>query len=708
MKKQILFFGIMLIVAVVISVALSTRSLNDYLSKISISTKSTFGADGDLLSLSVGKVQLVQVNHTATGMPKLLWMYWDRGLEHLKSLSSNPKNKYAADFSCVKAMIKLNPTWNVMVLNEDNAKEYAPIFSSVVNNKTLYPKLGPTTKGDLLRLELLSRWGGVYADTSICPFKCLDSFITAWVGKEKNGFFASPSNLGAVKHSDLSQVAFGNVPMCHDHTKIQNRGIRGKGSPFRTSSTWFLASTNPHNPLVDDWLRILHNHMLTLPDPKTPYFLAHCALTQARLYNETVDAIWVSTFKRYNEIKKTGSRDGRNVTHSEMIACHGGRKAPSESSRCAIVKRPPKQFVLSGDYSNRIRMQLRHHLASNDNELQLQSLRSMHNIEEEDIHEGRRLGAMNATAGIFSFVHISKCSGSTWVTLLKQLKLSVFPARRAGWEEFSVQYQRKTLGNKAAYHLTTLRSPRHHVFSMFMHCKYFQNQKNRNQSWEWKDTDDEAGFKIWLDYHVPLGPGNRDKHQCYFHPANYQSRHLTSSATRPHGLEDGDPFEPDVSAANQTYWELDFVGLTEFVHESRCLLYYRLKSNEIPETLTYLDKNCRCDAPKSTHEEVENTDNVHVKYHKGTHRSNLKDLPQDILSKVDDLTRVDQSIYIIALHQFMEEIAWLESKAALGRRVLCDDVLRLLQPELSYLPAADGQGTNLTKFYLEAVGRRIP
>jgi hypothetical protein len=162
MKKQILFFGIMLIVAVVISVALSTRSLNDYLSKISISTKSTFGADGDLLSLSVGKVQLVQVNHTATGMPKLLWMYWDRGLEHLKSLSSNPKNKYAADFSCVKAMIKLNPTWNVMVLNEDNAKEYAPIFSSVVNNKTLYPKLGPTTKGDLLRLELLSRWGGVY------------------------------------------------------------------------------------------------------------------------------------------------------------------------------------------------------------------------------------------------------------------------------------------------------------------------------------------------------------------------------------------------------------------------------------------------------------------------------------------------------------------------------------------------------------------
>jgi hypothetical protein len=694
MKKQIQCVGIMLIVACVIMVALSTRSLNDY------------------HLFSEKKLQLVQANHTGTGMPKLLWMYWGQGLEHLKSLSNNtPENRYAADFSCVKTMIELNPTWNVMVLNEDSAKEYAPIFSSVVNNKTLYPKLGPTTKGDLLRLELLSRYGGVYADTSICPFKGLDSFITAWVGKEKNGFFAPPIALGFVNRSDLSRVARGNVPLCHDHSKIENRGIRGKGAPFRTSSNWFLASTNPHNPLVDEWLTRLHHHILTLPDPRTPYFLAHCALTQARLYNETVDDIWVSSFQRYNYKKKQEAEIGRNVTHSEMIACTG-MNALSKSSKCAIVKRPPKQFVLSGNYSNMIQMQIRHHSATHDNELQLPSLPSMHNAEDEDIHESRRLGAMNATAGTFSYVHISKCSGSTWVALLRQLKLSVFPTWRAGWQEFSVQYQRTTLGTKAAYHLTTLRSPRHHVFSMFMHCKYFQNQKNKNQTnrWQWRDTDDEAGFKIWLDYHVPMGPGNRDKHQCHFHPANYQSRHLTSSAKRPHGLEGGDPFEPDVSVANRTYWELDFVGLTEFVHESRCLLYYRLKSNAIPEALTYLDNNCRCDAPAPTptHEEVENTGNVHVKHHEGTHRSNLEDLPQDILSKVDDLTRIDQSIYNVALHQFIEEIAWLESKAALGRRVLCDDFLRSLQPELSYLPAADGRGTNVTKLYLEAVGMRTP
>ena len=86
------------------------------------------------------------------------------------------------------------------------------------------------------------------------------------------------------------------VADCHNHSKEPEK-YRGKGkagAPFRTSSNWFLASTNPHNPLVDEWLAVYVNHLLTLPDPTTPYFLAHCALTQARMNNQTVDNIWAS------------------------------------------------------------------------------------------------------------------------------------------------------------------------------------------------------------------------------------------------------------------------------------------------------------------------------------------------------------------------------------------------------------------------------
>ncbi len=691
---------ILLAVAVVIAVVsfirnsnnLSNQNLNsisNYLTNangnVNISTK-TKCANRDFIS-----DKTIHANQTATGMPKLVWMYWDKGLDHLEELSkNNPPNRYAADFSCVTAMMEMNPTWNVVVLNEDSAKEYAPIFASVMCNETLYRMLLPALKGDLLRLELLSRYGGIYVDTSICPLKPFDNFITEWVGKETNGFYAKSSNLGSVPRSELHLVALGNVPKCHDHSQINNTGVpgKGKGYHFRTSSNWMLASTNPHNPIVDEWLAILHGHYLSLHS-KPPYFIAHCSLTQARLYNETVDAIWVSTFKRYRI--------------SDNNACFKGAINGGPTSKCAVVKRPTKMFVLSGNYSKRIQLEINPHSASNGTELHLLSPVQITEEEKEFVSKNRRFGAMNATAGIFSYVHISKCSGSTWVTLLKQLNLDVFPIHRAGQEEFSVQFQRNKLGTSAAYHSTTLRSPRHHVLSMFLHCKYFNIAKHRFQ---WNGTD-ETDFKAWLDYHLPMGPHNRDMHECDFHPANYQSRHLTSSARRPHGLEGGDPFDPDIRAALRTYWDLDFVSLTEFVHESRCLLYYRLKSNTTTEALAYLDNNCRCDA--HTHEGATTTakDNVHVSHHSGSHRLNVRDLPMETLSKVHELTRIDVDIYNIALRHFMKEIAWLESNAALGRRVLCDDVLKLLEPELSYLPSADGQETNVTKIYLEIIGRSL-
>lgn len=108
----------------------------------------------------------------------------------------------------------------------------------------------------------------------------------------------------------------------------------------------------------------------------------------------------------------------------------------------------------------------------------------------EDERKGQ-LRSMDAAAGIFSYVHISKYNGLIWVTLLKHLKLTVFPQRRSGYQELSVYYQRTKLGNKTTYHLTTLRSPRHHVFSMFLHCKYYQKNNQINQ-WQWKGTTDEA------------------------------------------------------------------------------------------------------------------------------------------------------------------------------------------------------------------------
>jgi hypothetical protein len=48
----------------------------------------------------------------------------------------------------------------------------------------------------------------------------------------------------------------------------------------------------------------------------------------------------------------------------------------------------------------------------------------------------------------------------------------------------------------------------------------------------------------------------------------------------------------------------------------------------------------------------------------------------------------------------MNEISWLESDDALGRRVVCDNVLKKWEPELAYL---DVGRFNVTQLYQDAV-----
>ena len=175
-------------------------------------------------------------------IPKFLWMFWDKGLDHLQSLSQDPKNKYAVDYQCVQSMMKLNSnTWDIKLLDEIGAKSLAPIYASLLNNDTFYPKMTPTMKGDVLRLELLSRYGGVYADTSICAFAELDSFITDWVGTDKDGFWAAPKDI-AKKNSSKLQSLHWISAMILVYSLLNVRALRIKGlhpEPLQTGF-WHL------------------------------------------------------------------------------------------------------------------------------------------------------------------------------------------------------------------------------------------------------------------------------------------------------------------------------------------------------------------------------------------------------------------------------------------------------------------------------------
>ena len=299
----------------------------------------------------------------------------------------------------------------------------------------------------------------------------------------------------------------------------------------------------------------------------------------------------------------------------------------------------------------------------------------------------------------FSFVHISKCAGSTWIRLFNSiLKLSICPEQENG-PELSVFYQRNKHCKDADYTLISLRSPRHHVWSQFTMCKY--SAWGVNITRDYKDfprsgaesEDDEADFDTWLDHFVSMGNETNNHYNCY-HPANFQTRALTSSNHWVHSGIGG--FNPNMTLAKKTYEDLDFVALVEFVHESQCMLYYRL-GNKAPSVVTsYLNKACHC---KPENHQGNGNGTVHVQYHNGGKRSRLRDLPLATLSKVATLTSADSIIYVNALKHFMNEMAWLESDDALGRRVVCDDALEKWERELAYL---DGGSFSVIQLYRDA------
>lgn len=257
--------------------------------------------------------------------------------------------------------------------------------------------------------------------------------------------------------------------------------------------------------------------------------------------------------------------------------------------------------------------------------------------------------------------------------------------------EYTVWYQKQIF--PADVHLLSLRSPRHHIWSLFTECKYDEWGQSVTKGTSFprsgkSEEDDMYDFDKWLDHFANNGT---DNYGCY-HPANYQSRALTAKlkgGLDPHGVAKipvGQRKYPSFSRAISIYSDYDWVGLTEFFHESQCLLYYRLNGASIGN---YIEKHCRC--PR----EGNNTSAITVTHHKYGHRQVLRTLPAHMLQKISTLSGVDVQVYRYALYQFLKEIVWLESPAALNRTIVCISSLHRSEGELFYL------GVNVSSLYRE-------
>jgi hypothetical protein len=135
-----------------------------------------------------------------TKLPRIIWSYWEQGKHALEGL-----NKI-----CMQEWGPLNPGWEHRVLEKSDLHDLFPELWQLFSER-------PRTvqqRSDMLRLALLARFGGVWADASLLPNKPLDSFVEQVV---------APAGFFAFTFSDPGRVA-----------------------------SWFLAAM-PKNPLILRW-----------------------------------------------------------------------------------------------------------------------------------------------------------------------------------------------------------------------------------------------------------------------------------------------------------------------------------------------------------------------------------------------------------------------------------------------------------------------
>jgi hypothetical protein len=104
-------------------------------------------------------------------------MCWFQGEDHKSLCGLNRK--------CINRWKELNPTWQVNVLSDKTIANYVPEYFDIVKNS---PKRSLEAKSDLLRILLLSKFGGVWVDASVYSMLPLSDFYENIMNN--TGFFS--------------------------------------------------------------------------------------------------------------------------------------------------------------------------------------------------------------------------------------------------------------------------------------------------------------------------------------------------------------------------------------------------------------------------------------------------------------------------------------------------------------------------------------
>jgi Capsular polysaccharide synthesis protein len=208
-------------------------------------------------------------------IPKTIWFVWFQGVENAPEVVR----------ACHDSWLSRNPGWDVVTLDESSLFTVASLDYTCGKLATQLPN----HRSNVLRLELLSRYGGVWADATCFCVQALDDWLPGVAG---SGFFAfaqpgpdrplsswflaaSPANLLVVRWLER-MGAYWCDHVFRDNAWLRDRLGRHLTSSSRRRALWF-------SPLVRDVLRV------------APYFAFHYGFEKLLAEDPRAADIWERT-----------------------------------------------------------------------------------------------------------------------------------------------------------------------------------------------------------------------------------------------------------------------------------------------------------------------------------------------------------------------------------------------------------------------------
>eukprot|EP01084_Bolivina_argentea_P119514 211883_1 len=200
-------------------------------------------------------------------IPKIIWILWFQGWSHAPII---PRN-------ALKSWKYFNtPNWIIITLDDTNLPFYVSSYNYykglIFDTFSEFEPKRYATLSDIIRLELLNTYGGVWVDSTVFCTQPLNEWLFDYVNN--NGFFAFKFNNR--KHGILS--------------------------------SWFLSTSFNHSYIIKQWIN--HTYIYW-----KPYSLIAINSTE---YNKTLDHFWV--FGIFKKLLKSDEKFRRNWENMKQFS----------------------------------------------------------------------------------------------------------------------------------------------------------------------------------------------------------------------------------------------------------------------------------------------------------------------------------------------------------------------------------------------------